>query len=352
MQIKRQIWGKFQGQDVSLFTLTNKEMEIRVTDYGCIVTHIFVPDNQGQMDDIVLGFDTLQPYLDGHPFFGAIAGRFANRIKDGRFSLNGIQYQLATNELSTGQHLHGGIRGFDKYLWDSKTIEEDHQIGIQFSRVSNDGEEGYPGNLTISHNIILTDKNALIFEFNAQTDQDTIINLVNHSYYNLQGAKHGDITKQYLQIFADHYTPASEDTMIPTGKILPVENTGLDFCKATQIGLNMAKQAGGWIDHNFCIRSSGAEDGLKKAAILYDHQSTRKMVVFTNLPGIQCYNGFKLSNQIWMGKDGQQYENYDGLCLETQYFPDSPNQQNFPSCILKKGEKYHAKTIHQFSWGA
>ncbi len=351
MQVQKTIWGKFEDKDVTLFTLRNKEMEIRVMDYGCTVTHIFMPDSQGQKDDIVLGFDSLTPYLAGHPFFGSIAGRFANRINDGRFCLNGKNYQLATNEAPTGQHLHGGMRGFDKYIWESEILKDAHQVGVKFSRLSPDGEEGYPGNLNIVHKIILTDDNKLIFDFYATADQDTIINLVNHSYYNLRGAQKGNITDQFMQIFADFYTPITPNTMIPTGKIEPVENTGLDFRKAMRIGDNMDKIEGRWIDNNFCIRPQNSPKDIKKAAIFYDPESTRKMVVSTNLPALQFYNGFKLSNKVWIGKNGQKYENYDGLCLETQYYPDSPNQPDFPSAILKKGDVYKAVTIHQFSWG-
>ena len=349
MQIEKRIWGQLNGENISLFTIKNKEMTIAVTDYGCTVTQILLPDHQGKIDDVVLGFDKLQPYLDGHPFFGSIAGRFANRIKDGRFQLNGKEYQLATNEAPTGQHLHGGSRGFDKYIWDSEIIENADMIGVLFTRISPDGEEGYPGNLSLSHLIALTNDNKLIFDFKATTDQDTIINLVNHSYYNLQGAKNGNIEEQFLQIFADEYTPVDNATMIPTGAIESVVGSGLDFREATAIGLNMDKIAERAIDNNFIIR--GKTNAMNMAAILYDPQSQRKMEVSTNLPAIQFYNGFKLSNKDWYGKKGQKYEKFDGLCLETQYFPNSPNEPRFSPCILKKNEEYHTVTIHQFSWG-
>ena len=343
-------FGSIDGKSVDLITITNSHgIELSVTNYGCIVTSLVVPDRHGQKDDVVLGYKTLDNYLQGHPFFGAVAGRCANRIKDGRFSLDGSYYQLETNEAPTGQHLHGGSQGFDKSIWGYDIEESSDGVMIHLHRVSVDGEAGYPGTLNVVHTIGLDEDNQLHYNFRAYTDKSTIVNLVNHSYYNLAGHDQGSVAVHSLEVFADHYTPVSEN-MIPTGEIAAVEGTGLDFRQKKTIAENMEKMPGGAIDHNFVLNRQAAENkDYHLAARLSDPKSGREMTVLTTQPGIQFYNGFKLSNKVWIGRNGHQYQAFEGLCLETQHFPDSPNQPNFPTIRLNPGECYEEKTIHRFA---
>ena len=342
-------FGQLEGQSVDLITIKNKSgIEVSVTNYGCIVTSLVVPGREGQKDDIVLGYKSFDNYLAGHPFFGAIAGRFANRIKDGRFALDGKNFQLETNEAPTGQHLHGGTQGFDKFIWGYDIEQTEQAVMIHLHRVSVDGEAGYPGTMDVVHTIGLDNDNQLHYNFRAHTDKSTVVNLVNHSYYNLAGHDKGSVAGQKLQVFADHYTPVG-DNMIPTGAILPVEDTGLDFRNETVIGENMERMPGGGIDHNFVLNRDTKEGEYHLAVRLSDDQSGRVMSVLTTQPGIQFYNGFKLSNKTWIGRNGHKYEAFEGLCLETQHFPDSPNQPHFPTVRLNPGEVYEQKTIHRFT---
>nr|WP_321981280.1 aldose epimerase family protein [uncultured Cohaesibacter sp.] len=341
-------YGAVDGKRVDLITLSNKAgMTVRVTNYGCIVTSIEVPDKNGTLADVVLGYDSLERYLSGHPFFGAVAGRFANRIKDGRFAIDGQSYELETNEAPTGQHLHGGSKGFDKYVWGYDLEEGEDAILIHFHRVSPDGESGYPGTMQVTHTIGLSEDNALCYDFTASCDQPTIVNLVNHSYYNLAGHDSGSVADHELTLYSDFYTPVS-DTMIPTGEIRLVEGTGLDFRKPTVIGTNMKKVDAGGIDNNFILSGKQTEGPYTLAADLYEPKSGRSMTVLTTQPAIQFYNAFKLSNKEWIGRNGFKYEAFGGLCLETQGFPDAPNQPHFPSAVLKPGAVYHHRTLHRF----
>lgn len=343
-------WGMVAGQDkpVQLFTLRNSNgMKVSVTNYGCIVTSIETPDRDGELADIVLGYESLEKYVAGHPFFGAIAGRFANRIKDGKYSLDGIEYQLETNEPPTVQHLHGGSKGFDKYVWDYSVEETKSGIFVHFSRVSPDGESGYGGNLQVVHTIGLDEDNQLHFNFRASTDKATVVNLVNHSYYNLGGHDSGSVDGHELKLFADYYTPVA-DNMIPTGEILSVKNSGLDFTSATVIAENEQRVEGGGYDHNYILHKRETEGEYALAAELYEPQSGRFMTVLTTQPAVQFYNGFKLSNKPWFGRNGYKYESRSGMCLETQHFPDSPNQAHFPSTRLNPGEVFQQKTLHRF----
>lgn len=343
--IQQRQFGEFQGQPVSLYTLSNKNgIRLSVTDYGCIITELWVPDRQGKLADVVLGFDTLAPYLAGHPFFGAVAGRCANRIANGRFELDGHSYSLATNEAPTGQHLHGGARGFDKYVWQS-AIEDK---GIRFSRTSADGEEGYPGKLEVSHYIGLTDDNRVVIQFSAITDKPTIVNLVNHSYYNLAGHQQ-NILGQQLQIFGDFITPVNEQTMLPTGEIVSVIDTAYDFRDPQTIADAMERRTQRDFDVNYVLRRQPTEGELHPAAELFDPTSGRVMTVMTNQPGVQFYNAFKLSNKVWIGKQQHQYQAFSGLCLETQAFPDSIHWPHFSNIVLRPGELYQANTEHCFS---
>ncbi|WP_337264173.1 MULTISPECIES: aldose epimerase family protein [unclassified Serratia (in: enterobacteria)] len=341
--IQRQHFGEHQGQTVSLFTLNNANgMRLCVTDYGCIITQLWVPDRHGQAADIVMGFDDLASYQAGHPFFGAIAGRCANRIAGGRFKLDGQEYVLATNELTTGQHLHGGVRGFDKYVWQA---QEDGD-GIIFSRTSADGEEGYPGNLQVRHRIGLTEDNVMTLSFEAQTDKPTLVNLVNHSHYNLRGHTHL-IHDQQLKIEADFITPVDESTMLPTGEIRRVAGTAFDFRNARRLGDAMLHRPAQDFDMNYVLKP--CDGALRPAASLICPHSGRVMEVHTSLPGMQFYNAFKLSNKVWNGKEGHRYQAFSGICLETQAFPDSIHHAHFSNVVLRPGEKYLSRTEHRFS---
>nr|WP_319391832.1 aldose epimerase family protein [uncultured Cohaesibacter sp.] len=341
-------YGEVDGKRVDLITLKNAQgMTVRVTNYGCIVTSLEVPDREGNLADIVLGYESLERYLAGHPFFGAIAGRFANRIKDGRFAIGSHRYQLETNEAPTGQHLHGGARGFDKYVWGYDIEESKGGILVHFHRVSPDGESGFPGTMSVTHTIGLSEANTLCYDFTATSDLPTVVNLVNHSYYNLAGHDSGSVADHELTLFSDFYTPVS-DTMIPTGEILSVAGTGLDFRSPTVIGDNMKAIDGGGIDNNFILNGKQKDGDYKLAADLYDPKSGRYMKVLTTQPAIQFYNAFKLSNREWYGRNGCKYEAFGGLCLETQGFPDAPNRPHFPSAVLNPGEVYHHRTVHRF----
>lgn len=351
MEITITPWGSVGGQDkpVKLFTLTNKNgMKIAVTNFGCIVTSIETPDRDGKLADVVLGYESLEKYLGGHPFFGAIAGRFANRINDGKYELDGVHYHLETNELPTVQHLHGGSKGFDKYVWDYTIEEKPKGTFIHFSRVSPDGESGYGGTLNVAHSVGLDEDNQVHYNFKATTDKPTVINLVNHSYYNLGGHDSGTIDGHQLKIYSDFYTPVNEN-MIPTGEILSVKDTGLDFTSMTNIGQNKLTIPDGAYDHNYILHKRDMESEYAFAADLYDPVSGRCMTVMTTQPAVQFYNGSKLSNKTWIARNGYKYEAFNGMCLETQHFPNSPNQSHFPTTRLNPGEIFEQKTLHRFS---
>ncbi|MCW8348390.1 galactose mutarotase [Vibrio sp. ZSDZ65] len=343
MKLTVENWGKVDGQTVpvKLFTLENNHgMKLRVTNYGCIVTSIETPDRDGKLADVVLGYESLDKYLAGHPFFGAIAGRYANRIKDGRYELDGEVFQLETNEIPTGQHLHGGSKGFDKQVWNFAIEEQGEATYLHFSRVSPHGESGFGGTLLVSHTIGLDELNQVHFNFKAVTDQPTVINLVNHSYYNLGGHDSGTVDNHELKLYSEFYTPVDE-SMIPTGEIRAVTHSDLDFSECNKVG---ARE----FDHNFVLNNGKMERGYCYAAELYDADTGRTMDVLTTQPAVQFYNGFKLANKSWIGRHGRKYENRAGLCLETQHFPDSPNQPHFPSVRLNPSEHFEEKTIHRF----
>ncbi|WED24844.1 galactose mutarotase [Vibrio sp. JC009] len=343
-------WGSVEGQDkpVQLFTLKNKNgMKVSVTNYGCIVTSIETPDRKGELADVVLGYENLDKYLAGHPFFGAIAGRYANRIKDGKYSLDGIQYQLETNEPPTVQHLHGGTKGFDKYVWDYSVEENESGIFVHFNRVSPDGESGYGGTMNVMHTVGLDESNQLHYNFKATTDKPTVVNLVNHSYYNLAGHDSGSVEGHQLKLFCDYYTPVTEKS-IPTGEILSVKGSGMDFTSPAIIGENKLNIPEDGFDHNFILHKRDTEGEYAFAAEVYEPESGRVMTVLTTQPGVQFYSGFKLSNKPWFGRNGFKYESWGGMCLETQHFPDSPNQAHFPTTRLNPGEVFEEKTIHRF----
>ncbi len=336
------------GRDVSLVTLRNQRgMEVRVTNYGAIVQSIKVPDRYGDFGDVVLGFDTLDGYLTEHPYFGAVVGRYGNRIAHGRFSIGGVEYTLARNNGPNA--LHGGIKGFDKVLWDvlSGSVSE-NRVALHY--VSPDGEEGYPGELSVTVTYTLTDNNELRIDYEARTDKPTVVNLTNHSYFNLAGAGNGDILDHQVSIVADYFTPVDE-TLIPTGEIRPVGGTPFDFREPQSIGARIedADQQlayGLGYDHNWVLARQN--DGLSHAATVYEPNSGRLLEVYTTEPGLQFYTGNFLDGSD-VGKGQTTYEHRFGFCMETQHFPDSPNQADFPSTLLTPGDVYRSTTVYRFT---
>ena len=338
------------GAIVEAFTLRNTHgVEIRAITCGGIITSLKVPDRAGKMADVVLGFESLDGYLKDHPFFGAIIGRYGNRIGKGRFSLDGTEYSLATN--NGPNHLHGGVKGFDKRNWTATPLEG--KTGVVFTRTSADGEEGYPGTLNVRVTYELTDANELIVEYHATTDKATPVNLTQHSYFNLAGEGTGDILGHQLTINADRFTPVDE-TLIPTGELASVDGTPFDFRQPTAIGTRInadhpqLKNGQGY-DHNWVLNRPADAGGLMLAAKAADPTSGRWMEVRTTEPGIQFYSGNFLDGTI-TGKSGRAYGRRSGFCLETQHFPDSPNKPNFPSTILRPGQEYRSRTV--FTFGA
>lgn len=327
------------GKAVSLYTLTNGTMTVKITNYGGTITELWVPDNQGQAEDIVLGYERLEDYLRSSPYFGCIVGRYANRIAKGRFKLDGVEYVLATND--GPNHLHGGVKGFDKVVWEEKTSRGSDSVSLILNYLSNDGEEGYPGNLAATVVYTLDARNRLTVSYEATTDKPTIVNLTHHSYFNLAGA--GDILGHYLMINADRYTPV-DATLIPTGALEPVERTPMDFRSLQPIGGRIADVPGGY-DHNYVLNRKGA--GLELAARVEEHRTGRTLEIWTTEPGIQFYSGNFLDGSL-VGKRGVRYWKHAGLCLEPQHYPDSPNRPEWPSTVLRPGEKYWTQTVFQF----
>lgn len=317
---------------INFYTLTNRHgVEVSITNYGGTVTSIKVPDRNGVFGDVVLGYDTIEEYMQNPRYLGALIGRHANRIAHGRFSLNGVEYQLAQN--NGPNHLHGGNKGFDKRVWRAAQNE----CALRLEYFSEDGEENYPGNLTVNVEYSLNDENELRIEYRATTDKDTICNLTNHSYFNL--ACGGDILGHELTLHAHGFTPVSTD-LIPTGEIQAVEGTPMDFRTARVIG-------NGGYDHNFVL--DDYEPGMiRSVARLREPASGRVMEVLTTEPGIQFYSGNFLDGSL-KGKGGVAYARYAGLCLETQHFPDTPNHPHFPTTVLRVGEEYRQTTIYKFT---
>jgi aldose 1-epimerase len=344
----RAAFGKTaNGIPVEIYTLTNANgIELRAMTYGGIITSLKVPDRSGHIGDIVLGFDTIDSYLKDSPYFGALIGRYGNRIAKGQFTLGGTTFKLATN--NGPNHLHGGMRGFDKVLWNAMQAAGPDGVSVTFTRTSPDGEEGYPGNLQVSVRYMLTDKNELMIDYRATTDKATPVNLTQHSYFNL-AADSGDILGHELMLNASRYTPVDE-TLIPTGELAPVEGTPFDFRKATAIGAridadHVQLKNGKGYDHNWVLNRTGA--GLQRAAFVVEPKSGRTMDIATTEPGIQFYSGNFLDGTI-TGKGGQVYKHRAGFCLETQHYPDSPNRPDFPSTILQPGQTYASKTVFTF----
>jgi aldose 1-epimerase len=344
--IPSKFFGKTaHGETVTLYTLANKNgMSVSVMDYGATLVKLIVPDHRGKLDDVALGFDHFAPYLTQMGYFGATAGRYANRIAKGQFKLNRVAYQLPIN--NGPNSLYGGLRGFDKRFWKVQAVTSDTPA-IRFSRLSRDGEEGYPGNLFVSVTYTLTEDNRLRISYQATTDKPTILNLTNHTYFNLAGAGNGTILNHIVTLHAKAFTPV-DDTLIPTGEIKNVEDTPWDFRNPTPIGLHL-KEAGGkpvGYDHNFVLEKGFLSD-LSEAAEVKDPKSGRIMKVFTDQPGVQFYTGNFLDGTL-IGKGGKAYPQYAGFCLETQHFPDSPNHDNFPSTVLLPGQIFKSTTVYAF----
>ena len=340
--ITRADWGEADGKKVSLYTLTNKSgVQVTISTYGGTCTSWIVPDKNGKMGSILLGFDSLSGYLAKPPYFGALIGRYGNRIANGKFKIDTATYTLATN--NGKNHLHGGNKGFDKVVWDAATTA-DSVAELTLNYLSKDGEEGYPGNLNVIVKYRLTDNDELEIEYNAETDKPTVVNLTNHNYYNLTGDHANTILDHTLMIDADNYTPV-DSTLIPTGEIKSVKGTPFDFTKSTKIGARIDSVKGGY-DHNWVLNKKG--NAMELVATLSDDVSGRKMEVYTTEPGLQFYSGNFLDGTI-KGSDGKPFSQHTGLCLETQHFPNSPNQPNFPSTLLKPGEKYQTMTKYKIS---
>jgi aldose 1-epimerase len=334
------------GAPVDLYRLSNRHgLSATITNYGGIVTSLLVPDRQGKLGDVVLGFDTLAEYIARSPYFGCLVGRFANRIARGEFKLDGQTCALAKNDGEN--HLHGGKQGFDKVVWLAEPVSADDGVGLRLRYLSKDGDEGYPGALSVAVTYTLSERNEFIVEYLATTDKPTVVNLTHHSYFNLDGT-HRDTREHLLTLHADTFTPIA-DSLIPTGDVRAVKGTPMDFTQPKRVGADLGSRdpqitLGRGYDHNWVLRRN--QDGLCLAAHLMGPQSGRVLEIFTTEPGIQFYGGGQLDSMV--GKQGKVYGPCHGLCLETQHFPNSPNQPNFPSTVLRPGETYRSLTVHKF----
>ncbi len=348
MEIEARSFGvTADGDSVTLYTLTNTNgMTIKVMDYGGIITSLTVPDRDGSFGDVVLGFESLQPYLDGHPFFGALVGRYGNRIGGAKFILDGQEYPLVKN--NGENHLHGGTKGFDKYVWSSRTFDTPAGPGLELTHTSPDMDEGYPGMLQVKVTYVLTNENALEINYEATTDKPTIVNMTQHSYFNLNPASNS-ILDHVLRINADEYLPV-DDGLIPLGPPESVAGTPFDFTEEHTVGSRIGEdhpqlKIGGGYDHTFVL--NGPVDQLKLAAVVYDPETGREMTVETTEPGVQFYSANFLNGKL-SGK-GKSYGKNAGLCLETHHFPDSPNKPEYPSVRLDPGDTYQTTTIYKFA---
>jgi aldose 1-epimerase len=337
------------GTAVDLFTMVNANgMEVRATNYGGIITALLVPDGSGKVSDVTLGMSSLDGYAKNPPYFGAIIGRYGNRIAKGQFKIDDQTYKLPKND--GPNTLHGGVKGFDKVVWQAEPFEKEDSVGVIFTYTSKDGEEGFPGNLQTRVTYTLTDKNELSFDYHATTDKPTVVNLTQHAYFNLAGDGNGDVLGHEFTIFADNYTPVNR-TLIPTGKIEPVTDTPFDFRNKVLLSSRVNAdheqiKFGKGIDHNFVIKRK--QPGLVLAARVSEPTTRRVMEVHTTEPGVQFYTGNFLDDSL-PAKPGKPYGKHSGFCLETQHYPDSPNQPEFPSTVLRPGEEYNSKTVYTFS---
>mgnify|MGYP001326883084 FL=1 len=336
------------GEKVDKYKLSNSMISVEVINYGGIITNIKVPDDQGDLKDVVLGFNNIEGYINEHPYFGAIIGRYGNRIKNGKFNIDGNEYNL---EINNGEHsLHGGIKGFDKVIWSVKELKGNNFIGLKLNYLSQHMEEGYPGNLNVEVNYILNDKNEFKILYKANTDARTILNLTQHSYFNLSGESSGDILDHELIINADNFLPV-DSGLIPTGEIRKVTNTPFDFRNEKKIGQDInldSKQLDYGIGYDHCWVLNDYGKGVRKVAQAKSNSTGILLEVFSDQPGIQFYTGNFLDGTL-VSKEGKSYEKRNGFCLETQHFPNSPNQSNFPSVILSPKENYTTETWFKFS---
>jgi aldose 1-epimerase len=351
-QVRKEAFGKTgDGRPVALYTLTNSSgMEVRAMTYGGIIVSIRVPNKDGKMGDVVLGHENVDGYLVNPPYFGAIVGRYANRIANGTFTLDGVKYTLPKND--GPNTLHGGLVGFNKVIWEAKEFKNAKGVGVAFSYLSKDGEEGFPGNLRVKVSYTLTDENQLVIDYEAATDKATPLNISQHSYFNLAGEGSGDILGHHLMLNSDRFTPVDK-ALIPTGELRPVQGTPFDFTKPTAIGARISEQDeqllfGRGYDHNFVINRKDSDDSLTLAARVHEPTSGRVLEVYTTQPAVQFYSGNFLDGTI-VGKQGHPYKLRTGFCLETQYYPDSPNHPDFPSTILRPGKAFHSQTVFKFS---
>jgi len=349
MKIDKASFGKLpDGREADLYTLTNANgLQTAITNYGAIVVSLHAPDRDGRLADIVLGYPKLADYLKDTPYFGAIVGRYGNRIAKGRFTLDGVEHTLATND--GANHLHGGKIGFDKVLWNAESFQNANEVGLRLSYLSADGEEGYPGNLQVTVCYALTNKNELKITYAATTDKPTVVNLTHHGYWNLIGQARGDILEHELMLNADRFTPIDAG-LIPTGELRPVKGTPMDFTRPTRIGAHISQddeqlRYGLGYDHNFVLNRTG--EGLSLAARVYEATTGRVLEVHTTEPGVQFYSGNFLNGSN-VGKGGRAYKHRCGFCLETQHFPDSPNKPEFPSVVLRPGQRYQTTTVYRF----
>ena len=335
-------WGERDGKKVTLYTLTNKNgTEVKITNYGGTIISWVTADKNGKKSNIVLGFDSLSGYLAKPPYFGALVGRYGNRIAGAQFKIDGATYKLAAN--NGPNSLHGGLKGFDKVVWDA-TPSSDNNVSLTLNYLSKDGEEGFPGNLKTTVKYTLTDDDELLIQYDAETDKTTPVNLTNHSYFNLTGDVTNTIKDHVLWVDADKYTPV-DATLIPTGELKPVSGTPFDFTTPHKIGERLDAVKGGY-DHNFVLNNQS--NSLKLVAYVTDSVSGRKLEVFTTEPGLQFYTGNFLDGSL-KNRDGKTIAKHAAFCLETQHYPNSPNQASFPSSILKPGDKYHTETKYKVS---
>ncbi|HEX7066386.1 MAG TPA: aldose epimerase family protein [Bacillales bacterium] len=346
MEVSKEKFGEISGQTVHLFTIKNdKGMTVTCLDYGCIITKILAPDRDGEVENIVLGFDSLEEYLEHSPYFGAVVGRVAGRIKEGQFELNGQSYSLPRNE--SQNHIHGGPKGFSHVVWETAVFEKENEAGVEFSYRSPDGEEGYPGNVDIKVIYRLNNRNELVISYDGVSDQDTLLNVTNHSYFNLSGNLKRKILDHTLTLKSDQFLELDRE-LLPTGQVVDVENTPFDFRKGQKLQRGPASShaqnqlVGNGFDHPFLLSGNDQEE-----IILVDEESGRKLVVETDQPSVVLYTGNQLQENFHIR--GTRSEKYLGVCLETQGPPDSIHHPQFQSAILEKGKAYHAETTYHFT---
>lgn len=345
MSNEKEPFGKTpEGAEVDLYTLTNANgLRVKIMTYGATITSVEVPDRDGRLANVTLSLDSLDNYLKEHPYLGSTVGRYANRIAKGKFSIGGKEYTLATN--NGPNHLHGGRKGFDKVVWKAEPIEGEDFVGVKFSYESPDGEEGYPGLLSVKVTYSLTNDNELRMDYEAETDKPTVVNLTNHTYWNLAGGGKGDVLDHLLTLNADRFLPI-DDGLIPLGELMPVGDTPMDFTHPTTIGSRIEQVEGGY-DHCYVLNKSDGDTEPTFVAKITEPGSGRIMEIFTTQPGVQLYTGNFLDGTLSGG--GKAFKQYYGFCLETQHYPDSPNRPEFPSTLLTPGEKFRQTTVHKFS---